>query len=814
MGALDKLKAVSALEKMKQAAAAAKVRTKEYPGESFLSRTLANLPTPEEVLSRPEQYNWPSRFLAGAVSGVQAAVTEAAKGSPFASKAPTPQQFIGALASPITIPISGLVSGITATGALSPRTVEQLGKSAEALMPLGMPGNVVSESAIASLRSLAQRLNLPRISELAAKAVRKQATTVTPTRKTAGMLTEGEGITIPGPAGKWEAGPGGYDWIKEYIHKQLDRLPPQLHDHYVANYRGLVRMGMSEAEAAHVIFDPLGPMPTPPGTAPVRQVVKYGELEKSAVPGTRILKRRAGAREEVQVPRKELRYPTTPQEMGDEAPTTKDVMLERVRTVGETTGDVPYSPETHRNIPLTRFAEEVPDALEQAQARATQLVEKPLPQGESYIINRPGVGSVEIAVGVPKQPSIERAGRILTTPPVTDATVSVTNPITGEVQHVPGGIINYGPVYRPTNLTPDQSWFHIQWQRLKNAAYNIAGRKLPADPYIAQVKDSMVLADMERARESLTDFANRLITQPWFKAIEKHYTNDMLEALEHKAVMTWVNGGRNAASYAKAKAQLPPEIQEYLTFRDREFIAEQIARQKLGLELLPAQEGPYLPRLTKEDFDNIFRIRKGGSSMTTDFQQTIRSFQKSREYPTQQLGKEAGIEYLDMRQAILMREFEGHKLRVTAQLMDDLKAHGIIYESKEAALEASRAIGQNKAYLIKGMPGADKAWYARSWQEGQFIEQNLTKAQNLSYLSGWNHWFNLIFRNMNLINPMPHFVKNMYVKYLLAGGRKDPTRLFKLIDTFNKEKETELGKLFKVLMPYSESGMTAEHILA
>jgi hypothetical protein len=423
-----------------------------------------------------------------------------------------------------------------------------------------------------------------------------------------------------------------------------------------------------------------------------------------------------------------------------------------------------------------------------------QLAETSLPAGQKVIITRPNYGKINVVVK--------------DTPVAADRAAAET--ILAEPQILANGTVEYGPILEPANMGVNKHRLVTVWDRTLKYLENLRER-LPADPSIVrQAPNSWVLPDLERWQQESGKFMHELVNQPWVKVIQG-MDEKIIKDAEALAVQVWEAGGKTSSSYALGVSTMPAELRQYISHRNTRAALEDAARLKLGLTNLDFVEGPYIPRLVNKDFDEIYRIRRGGISLAADVQQTIGKFAKSRVYPTQHAGEIASIEYIPIRHAIIMREFEGMKLVETAKLMDNLAAHRVIFPSQAQALAATGG----KAWEIQGLPGTvSQRWWTGSKAEALMLEQNISKANGLG-LGGVNHWLNLVFRNLNLLNPLPHFAKNMLYKYELAGGkmgmfgRKLKADMFEFIYETNPVKLAE----FKQYFPHNSFGETAQTLM-
>ena len=429
-------------------------------------------------------------------------------------------------------------------------------------------------------------------------------------------------------------------------------------------------------------------------------------------------------------------------------------------------------------------------------ARGTQLLaDRQLPTGQSVIIERPGWTQVRTTVKA-ASPGADRAAADM---------------VTAEPIVTPKGTVDYGPIYDPATMGVEKKRLNTIWDRTLRYLDNLR-EKLPADPSIVrQAPNSWALVDLAEWDQKTAAFMKDVLDQPWQKLIHTAEEGPLKDA-EARAVNIWRGGGKNPVSYKLGIESMPQELQDYIAWREGRFPLEDAARIKLGLSELDHTPGPYIARMVDKDFNQIYQIRKTGLSLAADTTQTIGRFQYARTFDTMAEGEAAQVRYIPMNHAILMREYEGMKLVETARLMDNLEAHRVIFRDQASAMANSPT---NRAYEISGLPGtATQRWFASTKAEALLLEQNLSKAEGLG-LGRTNHWLNLLFRNLNLINPLPHLTKNMLYKYILAGGKVG--MFFRKVEANMREFIFETSPLvqeFYKYFPSNKFGETAQSLLA
>jgi len=347
---------------------------------------------------------------------------------------------------------------------------------------------------------------------------------------------------------------------------------------------------------------------------------------------------------------------------------------------------------------------------------------------------------------------------------------------------------------------PQQPSVQGIWGRTKQAVTKLK-ESLPAElPMINAMPGTSAISDVERFSSNTVNRLDTLLQNPMTAAVWK-YTPEQWTAFEAQAVNAWKAGGMTPEAYQAAVSQLPPDVQTLLRYRTEQVVKDQAARSYLGLGDIPEVSGPYFPRLTDQEARQVYDVFKHGRGLKEEVQQTVRSFQKSRTFETQVEGTMHGIVYEDPRKAWLLREWNSIKLQETAALMQQLEGR-VLFKTREEAQAASRL---KQAYPLEGLPGSQDRWWATSKEEARFLYQNLTRPEGR--LGGSVHIINQLFRNPNLLNPLPHVVKNMAVKYTLAGG--NPARLLPDAKEWLRGTNPQLKAEFDAVMPFTKHGETS-----
>jgi len=339
-----------------------------------------------------------------------------------------------------------------------------------------------------------------------------------------------------------------------------------------------------------------------------------------------------------------------------------------------------------------------------------------------------------------------------------------------------------------------------KWRKAWNAEKQRWGQELPV---LKTQPDSPVISAVEGTHVFVEDFMESLTKQPWLKTLMKMGDNSKMAPLESKWVKDWKEG----RDFTQG---MPSDVKQMLQRREELFDVENAIRRRRGVPEIPKTPGPYLPRLTDEDFKlmrSITRSQEGAKAA-----QNVGPFSQERIHELMQEGMAKGVTYKDWRQAMLMREARGAVLQGTDQMMTDLENGNVIFRTKEAAEAVSLT---HIAYPADGLPFPPKGgtWWVRSAEERQFLLQNMRQmgTGTLSDMRGWAQQF---LRNPSLVNPWPHIVKNMGLKQMqqaIAGGL-NPAQVLKQTFVYRWGKPDMLEE-FKQVMPFTETGRTVWELI-
>lgn len=400
-------------------------------------------------------------------------------------------------------------------------------------------------------------------------------------------------------------------------------------------------------------------------------------------------------------------------------------------------------------------------------------------------------GALGMLKGLRRQPAITR------------------EPIGGIEKPIPGARsspqIEEAIVQPPPVVPLDKvSAWRQKWQQAK--------QHMAAEPDVTRVTpESPVISGVEGHRVGIELEVENLTSQEWVKALRTIPAPEW-KRLEEQAVGTWNAGGRTPEAYVQAVQGLPAPFQRMLQHRDQMFQAENAVREKWGLDLIPKQEGPYFPRMTTEEWKGLRSVYRGSPGEATGLQQTVKGFQRERQFETLAEGERLGVEYRHPMESFLLREANGASLRMTDELITELEQAGVLNRTRQAALRNSPT---GKVWPLEGMPFSPEGgrWWVRTEEEARFLRQNLRALPDRGDII---HYANQFVRNPSLVNPLPHIVKNMGYKLGLmttATGGKFSHLLPDIRAYMSGAVEPQMLAEFNKVMPFTQSGRTLHDIL-
>jgi hypothetical protein len=316
--------------------------------------------------------------------------------------------------------------------------------------------------------------------------------------------------------------------------------------------------------------------------------------------------------------------------------------------------------------------------------------------------------------------------------------------------------------------------------------------------------DSPVIAVVERVTSWLADKVHDRTNLPWHGLVKK-LDPEALKDAEVLAVNEWKANGKTRQAELAARHHFPQPVQEAMAQRDLNFDRANKVRVFYGESPIRRTPGPYLPRelvegrpavsLRGEGFggQSLMAERPGGHGFKRTAGETYRDAEK------------LGYEYNDPRNAILARDFDDYKIVASGRLWRELEQRRTIFRT-EAGARAASPLGQ-RPFLVENAPFG-KEWWVPTEAEARFLKQNLAPNGGGDF-AALASYMTAVMRNPNLINPVPHVVKNMAFKMLLADGPVGVSRLAKdAAELFNQSNPTLL-KEFNEAMPFSRHGRTA-----
>jgi len=382
----------------------------------------------------------------------------------------------------------------------------------------------------------------------------------------------------------------------------------------------------------------------------------------------------------------------------------------------------------------------------------------------------------------------------------------------GDVPVSPDEWTVMGPVERRSAIEFFREAFTDETGRL-NMAQMVAAlkrfrQKFPMEEAVRKARPiSPAISEVERWATGLADGLQMVATAPWWKQLRK-VNPELLKDAETAAIAEWQANGGTAQAARQARHHFPPEVQAAMRHRDIQLQREQASRAYFGLDPIPETTGPYLPRRTLAESREAVSLGGGQLGVGRGLQSSVRGHGQERTFESYRQGEATGLEYEDPRNAILLREWEGLKLRATHRLFQNMEQKGGLFRDQAAAGAASPT---GRPWRVENAPGGG-TWWTPTEAEAKFLQQNLTDSARgtMGSLVGYA---NGLLRNPNLVQPLPHIVKNMAMKALLARGPVAPYTLARDAVEWARGSNPALLAEFNEAMPFSQSGRTAGDIL-
>jgi hypothetical protein len=334
-----------------------------------------------------------------------------------------------------------------------------------------------------------------------------------------------------------------------------------------------------------------------------------------------------------------------------------------------------------------------------------------------------------------------------------------------------GGLPPHESVFNTGNMPPNSD--PVQWPA-STLAQRLGAwweRQWPRDAAMIKARpETYALSGFQAYRTrllgALQDFADR----DWYKDLRKLSPEQFVED-EHTAMYTYkqerANGVAAKTAFETAMSKIHPETAQYFRYRQQVAPIVQDAMTRLGQQPFDLVDGPYAPRLTTEQFDNVVNVRNGGSSFANALRTTVGGFANSREHLTMKDGLASGTQYVDPVRAVWLRELTDAKVVETARMVDEYKERGVLFPTEEAARAASPE--GSEPWKVRNLAGGD--YWTATKEEAQWLDQNM-KQSGRGEFGRMNLIANALARNPNLVNPLPHATKNMFFKYVLGRVRE------------------------------------------
>lgn len=336
-------------------------------------------------------------------------------------------------------------------------------------------------------------------------------------------------------------------------------------------------------------------------------------------------------------------------------------------------------------------------------------------------------------------------------------------------------------------------YYHEQWEprwlRNLTSREEVVRRQFPAAPYVSELARFNTAPVRGLYEFSQSKEFTKLVSRPASEWIEA-------ERIGYEVYKKT----KSEADAMAAIQQYSPDIADLLQRLKTYWLPIiQESRQTLGVSPIPDRNilPVYMPRVSLRDLEDIERLTR--SPFISRLPTTIGTFQHPRltKGPLATIGPEL---YHDPRVAYLFYEKAAHTIAATANLVRRLRDGGWLFTSEKAA----QAAGHVRPVEITGLlPIQTGSLWVPNKDVAKLLNHNF-RVPGEGFWSFWNVTGQL-FRNLNLINPIPHF-KNMFWLYRLSGGK-----LYRLpglaMEYVQRSNPTRIAQ-FEELLPSSGTART------
>jgi hypothetical protein len=356
----------------------------------------------------------------------------------------------------------------------------------------------------------------------------------------------------------------------------------------------------------------------------------------------------------------------------------------------------------------------------------------------------------------------------------------------------------------PPGSNPPQVWMNKSigdWQRRWEAFWpgSYAAFRLEPSTPVINIHQKWIAGP--------TDGMSNFFKTPWFKSFQKLTRQDVVDA-DHLATTRYAQLRQQGQGHQQAllNAIAGNPLRDYFVHREQQMVLEKQAAKILNVAAPGSIEGPYLPRLTNRDNQIILEIGGKTEGVVSQLRRSLGRFDASRVYDTMHEGIMNGVQYTEPLEAVITRERVGQQFIATARALKDLEEGGVIYKTPAEAYANSK-----DKFIVKMEGFGGDNWWIRNRQEARFINQNLNNAGKGTMWATFNDMVNNYTRNPNLWNPLPHITKNMFFKYILAGG--NPARLMTDWGEFLNNKNPALVDRFHKVFTMPKEGMRMREMI-
>lgn len=359
-------------------------------------------------------------------------------------------------------------------------------------------------------------------------------------------------------------------------------------------------------------------------------------------------------------------------------------------------------------------------------------------------------------------------------------------------------------IFSKENLPDDQPLVSTYAERVKDTA--AAKLKRWTDKYIPKTAeiavnhpDTPLFTETQRLLQAGNNKTYEFSKSAAARDLYKYTADEWADAEQIGFDALRASGSRKKG--IQAIQEKYPEIANLIERKAQQIDAIQQARRDLGLPEIPERDlvAIYFPRMTDLETAGVTYVGRPSTGLRT-LRTTIGSFMKPRTNNLTMLEmQQRGMgEFRDPRLAYLYNERLKDELISTAEFTKNLEGEVLFNSRKDAVAAGYKQPQQVEAFVVGG-----RSWWVPDKDIALYLKDNFERAN-----SPWNElwgYSNQLFRNPNLINPIPH-IKNMTWLYKQSGGKM--SRLFDRTYEYLANRNPERRALFEEFVPHAETPKT------